>query len=354
MTDPLKKIRDRIDAFDDRILELLNERARLAQEIAGAKRGAKYRPEREAQVRRRLTAANPGPLPAPAVSRIYTEIMSACRALEDGMRVAFLGPQGTFSEEAALRQFGGQVVLQPCASIDEVFRQVESGQCGYGVVPVENSTEGSIGRTHDLLLATPLRICGEVLLPVHQCLMSRSGKPGSIKKIYSHSQSLAQCHEWLNQRFPAAKRTPVVSNAEAARLAAKDAAAAAIASRTAAAVYKLKVIALNIEDEPQNTTRFLVIAAEDAAPSGRDKTSLVLSTRNVPGAVHALLTPLARHGVSMTRLESRPAHTARWEYVFYVDIEGHQQDAHVAQALQELAAQAAFVKNLGSYPVAAG
>lgn len=353
MTDPLKKIRDRIDAFDDRILELLNARAQLAQEIAGAKRGAKYRPEREAQVQRRLAAANAGPLPVPAVSRIYTEIMSACRALEDGLRVAFLGPQGTFSEEAALRQFGSRVDLAPCASIDEVFRAVEAGQCGYGVVPVENSTEGSIGRTHDLLLATPLKICGEVLLPVHQCLMSRSGKAASIRKIYSHSQSLAQCHEWLNRRFPAAKRTPVVSNAEAARLAAKDPAAAAIASRTAAAVYALKVIARNIEDEPQNTTRFLVLAATDAGPSGRDKTSLVLSTRNVPGAVHALLTPLARHGVSMTRLESRPARTARWEYVFYVDLEGHQQDPHVAQALQEIAAQAAFVKNLGSYPAAA-
>lgn len=354
MTDPLKKIRDRIDAFDDRILELLNERARLAQEIGGAKRGAtKYRPEREAQILRRIAAANGGPLPQRAVARLYTEIMSACRALEDGISVAYLGPQGTFSEEAALRQFGGQAEFRPCASIDEVFRQVESGQSGYGVVPVENTTEGSVGRTHDLLLATPLKICGEVLLPVHQCMMSKSGKPGAVKKIYSHSQSLAQCHEWLNQRFAAAIRAPVVSNAEAARLAAKDATAAAIASRAAAAVYKLKLIAANIEDEPQNTTRFVVIAPDAAGLSGRDKTSLVLSTRNVPGAIHALLAPLARHGVSMTRLESRPARTARWEYVFYVDLEGHQQDANVAGALREIGVQAAFMKNLGSYPAAA-
>ena len=354
VTDKLKIIRDRIDAFDDRILELLNARARLAQEIGGAKRGAvKYRPEREAQVLRRLAGANKGPLPAAAIAHLYTEIMSACRALEDGISVAYLGPQGTFSEEAVLRQFGGQAVLQPCASIDEVFRQVESGQSGYGVVPVENTTEGSIGRTHDLLLATPLKVCGEVLLPVHQCMMSKSGKAAAVKKIFSHSQSLAQCHEWLNQHFPSAKRTPVVSNAEAARMAAKDATAAAIASKAAAVVYKLKLIASNIEDEPQNTTRFVVIAPHDAGPSGRDKTSLVLSTRNVPGAIHALLTPLARHGVSMTRLESRPARTARWEYVFYVDIEGHQQDANVAQALQEIGAQAAFIKHLGSYPVAA-
>ncbi len=353
MSDQLKKIRTRIDALDDRMLELLNERAQLAQEIGHAKSGTKYRPEREAQVLRRLAAQNRGPLPQQALRRLYSEIMSACRALEDGMTVAYLGPQGTFSEEAAIRQFGGNAALQPCASIDAVFRQVEAGQAGYGVVPVENSTEGSIGRTHDLLLATPLRICGEVLLPVHQCLMSRSGRASGVKKILSHSQSLAQCHEWLNQHFPGAKREPVVSNAEAARLVARDAAAAAIASRTAAGVYKLKVIAANIEDEPHNTTRFVVVAAQDSGPSGKDKTSLIMSTRNAPGAMHLLLTPLARHGVSMSRLESRPARTGRWEYLFYVDIEGHQQDANVAQALAELQDKAAFLKNLGSYPAGA-
>ena len=353
MADPLKDIRARIDALDDRIVELLNARAALAQDIAHAKRGAKYRPEREAQVLRRLAARNRGPLPQQALARLYAEIMSACRALEDGVSVAYLGPQGTFSEEAALKQFGSQAALRPCASIDDVFRQVEAGQVGYGVVPVENSTEGSIGRTHDLLLATPLKICGEVLLPVHQCLMSKSGNAARVKKILSHSQSLAQCHEWLNQRFPAAKRVPVVSNAEAARLASRDARAAAIASRTAAAVYRLKIIAGNIEDEPQNTTRFIVLAAHDAHASGADKTSLVLSAPNVPGAVHALLTPLAQHGVSMTRLESRPARTGRWEYMFYVDLEGHREDARVAQALKELGAKAAFLKNLGSYPAGA-
>ena len=350
MNDPLKEIRARIDALDDRIVELLNERAALAQQTGHAKSGAKYRPEREAQVLRRLAARNRGPLSGPALARLYSEIMSACRALEDGITVAYLGPQGTFSEEAAIRQFGGHTLLQPCASIDAVFRQVEAGQAGYGVVPVENSTEGSIGRTHDLLLATPLKICGEVLLPVHQCLMSRSGKAAGVKKILSHQQSLAQCHEWLNQRFAAAKRMPVVSNAEAARMASRNAAAAAIASRTAAAVYGLKIIASSIEDEPQNTTRFVVIAAHDAGASGKDKTSLVMSTRNVPGAIHALLTPLAAHGVSMTRLESRPARTGRWEYLFYVDIEGHRHDPDVAQALKELGEKAAFLKNLGSYP----
>ncbi len=350
MSDPLKTIRVRIDALDDKISDLLNERAALAQQIGHVKNGVKYRPEREAQILQRLSARSRGPLPRAALARLYTEIMSACRALEDGISVAFLGPQGTFSEEAARKQFGGHAKLLPCASIDEVFRQVEAGQAGYGVVPVENSTEGSIGRTNDRLLATPLKICGEVLLPVHQCLMSRSGKPAGVKKILSHEQSLAQCHQWLSRNFSSAKQVPVVSNAEAARLASRDAASAAIASKTAATVYGLKLIASDIEDEPQNTTRFVVIAAHDAGPSGRDKTSLVISTNNVPGGVHALLTPLARHGVSMTRLESRPARTGRWDYMFYVDMEGHQQDANVAKALQELAQKAAFLKNLGSYP----
>ena len=351
MTDQLKKIRARIDALDDRMLELLNQRAALAQDIGHAKSGAKYRPERETQVLRRLAARNRGPLPQQALSRLYTEIMSTCRALEDGVGVAYLGPQGTFSEEAALRQFGGNAQMQPCASIDEVFRSVEAGQVGYGVVPVENSTEGSIGRTHDLLLATPLKICGEVLLPVHQCLMSNSGKAGGIKKILlaqPKPRAMPRVAQPSLSRPP--KRVPVVSNAEAARLASNDAGAAAIASKTAAAVYRLKIIARNIEDEPKNTTRFVVIAEHDAGPSGKDKTSLILSTKNVPGAIQALLLPLAQHGVSMSRLESRPARTGRWEYLFYVDMIGHQHDANIAQALAELQEKAAFLKNLGSYP----
>jgi len=350
VTDPLKKIRANIDALDDRIVDLLNERASLAQAIGHAKTAIKYRPEREAQVLRRVSARNAGPLSATSLTRLYTEIMSACRALEDAITVAYLGPQGTFSEEAVIKQFGGQALLESCASIDDVFRQVEAGRAQYGVVPIENSTEGSISRTHDLLLASPLRLCGEVLLPVHQCLMTKSGKASNVRRIYSHSQSLAQCHEWLNQRFARVKRSPVVSNAEAASMAAKDARAAAIASKTAAAVYGLKIVASNIEDQPQNTTRFVVIGAQETSPSGNDKTSLVMSTRNLPGAVHALLTPLARHGVSMTRLESRPARTGRWEYLFYLDIEGHQRDKNVAQALKEIGAKAAFLKNLGSYP----
>src|SRR5689334_4062431 len=353
MADKLRHIRKQIDALDARLVGLLSARARLAQRIGGLKRGtAAYRPEREAQVLRGVLARNRGPLPDAALARLFTEIMSACRALEDNMRVAYLGPQGTFSQEAAAKHFGGLTQLEPCASIDEVFRQVETGAAGYGVVPVENSSEGAIGRTLDLLLSTPAKICGEVMLPIRQCLMSKSGKPGDIRKVYSHTQSLAQCQQWLARNLPRAERVAVVSNAEAARLAAKERYAGAIGPATAAALYGLKLLSRNIEDEAKNTTRFLVIAPHDAAPSGRDKTSLVMSARNVPGAVHELLTPLAANQVSMTRFESRPSRTGLWEYVFYVDIEGHQQDANVARALAELKLKASFIKNFGSYPAA--
>jgi chorismate mutase/prephenate dehydratase len=352
MADKLKQIRKQIDALDGRLLNLLSTRARLAQRIGGLKTGAIYRPEREAQVVRGMLAKNRGPLPDSALVRLYTEIMSACRSLEDSMTVAYLGPQGTFSQEAAAKHFGGVATLESCATIDEVFRQVETGGCGYGVVPVENSTEGAIGRTLDLLLSTPAKICGEVMLPIRQCLMSRSGALKGIRKVYSHAQSLAQCQQWLGRHLPSVERVAVVSNAEAARLAARERRAAAIGPKSAAALYGLKLLARNIEDQSKNTTRFLVIAESDAAPSGKDKTSLIMSARNVPGAVHALLAPLARNRVSMTRLESRPARAGLWEYVFYVDVEGHQQDANVARALAELKRKASFLKNLGSYPAA--
>jgi len=353
MTDPLKQLRDRIDAIDDDILRLVNQRAELAREIGSLKGGGLiYRPEREAQVVHRLQDRNPGPLPAGAVVRLFTEIISACRALEQTLSVAFLGPRGTFSEEAALKHFGGQVRSQPCASIDEVFRQVEAQQVGYGVVPVENSTDGAVGRTLDLLLATAVHICGEVLLPVHQCLMSKSALGEAISKIYAHAQSLAQCHEWLNQNLPHAERVSVVSNAEGARQASLETHSAALGSQAAAAAYQLNVLFANIEDQPDNTTRFLVIANQEAAPSGRDKTSLAMSTLNRPGAMHDLLAPLAEQGVDMTRMESRPSRTGMWEYVFFVDLKGHQREAPVARALEELRRRASFLKILGSYPAA--
>jgi len=350
MSDSLQDIRRKIDALDARLVKLLSARAKLAQRVGKIKNGALvYRPEREAQVLRQVQALNRGPLSDAMLQRVYAEIMSACRALEDMMSVGYLGPQGTFSQEAVVKHFGASVAMRSCTTIDEVFKQVESGTTGYGVVPVENSTEGAIGRTLDLLLTTPAKVCGEIMLPVRQCLMSKAKNYAAIRKVYSHTQSLAQCQQWLTRNLPQAERIAVVSNAEAARLAAQDAKSAAIASKTAAGLYKLHLLARNIEDEARNTTRFLVLAAESVAPSGRDKTSLVLSTRNIPGAIHELLTPLAENGVSMTRLESRPARTGLWEYVFYVDIEGHAQDARVAKALER---KASFVKNLGSYPAA--
>lgn len=354
MNDELKQCREQIDRIDDQLLRLFNERARLAQQIGHAKgESAVLRPEREAQILRRLTAANLGPLPNDSVSRLFTEVMSNCRALEAPISVAYLGPAGTFSEQAVIKRFGGAVGGQPCASIDDVFRAVESGSAQYGLVPVENSTEGAIGRTLDLLLQTPLKLCGEVMLPVHQNLLSHQADLALIKRVYSHPQSLGQCQGWLNAKLAHAERIPVASNAEAARLASVHTHdGAAIAGVQAAQNFGVPVLAENIEDDPRNTTRFLVIGRQDVAPSGRDKTSLVMSAANRPGAVHDLLVPLAKHGVSMTRLESRPARSGLWEYVFYVDIEGHQADAKVAAALHELQQAAAFVKVLGSYPAA--
>lgn len=353
MSDELLNLRNRIDHLDEEILARLSERAQCAQRVGEIKQGNIYRPEREAQVLRRLADINPGPLPAAAVQRIFREVMSACLALEQPLKVAYLGPAGTFSESASRKHFGSAPNFLPMPSIDDVFRAVESGNADYGVVPVENSTEGAVGGTLDLLLANPLKVCGEVKLRIHQHLLSRAEGIGGAKRLYSHAQSLAQCHEWLNRNLASLPRVPVASNAEAARLAAEDPESCAIAGEAAAELYGLNKLASNIEDDPNNSTRFLVIAGHASGPSGKDKTSLVCSASNRPGAMHALLEPLARHGVDMTKLQSRPARGGLWEYVFYVDIEGHQSDAPVAAALKELSDRAAFVKVLGSYPVAA-
>lgn len=353
MSDELGKCREQIDAIDDQMLNLVSERAKLAHTIGSLKNGGPiYRPEREAQVLRRLLEQNRGPLPDEAITAIFRTIMSNCRTLEKALSVAFLGPLGTYSEEAASKQFGGLSNPVQCASIDEVFHAVEAGTADYGVVPVENSTEGAIGRTLDLLMATGAQICGEVTLPVHHNLLGTSDNRNIVRRVYSHAQSLAQCHEWLNRNLPGVERQAVASNAEAARLASEQSGVAAIASKRAGELFHLHVLAENIEDDPRNTTRFLVLSSHDVAPSGRDKTSLAMATRNVPGAVVQLLEPLARHGVSMSKFESRPAHTGLWEYVFFVDIEGHRADEKVALALAELNDRAAFLKVLGSYPVA--
>jgi chorismate mutase / prephenate dehydratase len=352
-------LRSGIDALDTELLALLNRRAELVRKVGELKDGKRvYRPEREAEILRRVaarsSAAGGGALPASAVAAVFREIISGCRALEQEIRVAYLGPQGTFSEQAVRQHFGHAVAAEPAASIDEAFRSAESGATQFAVAPVENSTDGAVGRTLDLLLTTPLRICGEIELRVRQNLLSRMKSMREIRKIYSHSQSLAQCNGWLGQNLPNAERIPVGSNAEAARRASKEKGAAAIAGEATAALYKLRLLERDIEDDPNNTTRFLVLGQVDPAPTGRDRTSLVMSADNKPGAVHALLSPLAANGVSMSRIESRPARAraARWEYVFFIDVEGHQSDAKVAAALGELKARAPFLKILGSYPAA--
>jgi chorismate mutase/prephenate dehydratase len=353
MSEQLIRYREQINQLDDELLSLVNQRAALAQQIGHLKEdGVVLRPEREAQVLRRLQAANPGPLSNAAVAALFTEVMSNCRALEAPMTVAYLGPEGTFTEAAALKRFGTAVQGQSCATIDDVFRAVESGAAQYGVVPVENSTEGAIGRTLDLFLQSGLQICGEVMLAIHQCLLALQCEAAEIQTVYSHPQSLGQCQGWLNVNLPHAARIPVASNAEAARLAAEQPNSAAIAGSQAALHFKLQVCVENIEDDARNSTRFLVLGNQQVAPSGRDKTSLILSAVNRPGAVHDLLVPLAKHSVSMTKFESRPSRSGVWEYVFYVDIEGHQADGKVAAALAELRQSAAFIKILGSYPVA--
>ena len=338
----LSRHRAAIDALDDEILQRLSARAAHAHAIGELKGGtAAYRPEREAQVLARLAAANPGPLPNEAVTGVFRQIMSACLALERRLTIAYLGPAGTFSHAAVHRHFGQFVDTAACASIDEVFRAAESSQSDYAVVPVENSTEGAVGRTLDLLAQTPLAICGEVKLRVQQHLMTQAGSLAGVKRVYSHAQSL---------NLPQAARIPVASNAEAARLAAGEPDAAAIAGENAAQIHAVPILVRNIEDEPNNTTRFWVLGNHAAGASGHDQTSLVIACPNKPGALVAVLEPFARNGVTMSRVESRPSRAGLWEYLFFVDVAGHAEDAAVAKALADVRAIAPYVKLLGSYP----
>jgi len=328
MSDEIEKLRREIDALDDQLAALLNRRAGLAQRIGALKSGAPaYRPEREIEILRRITK-NPGVLPAERVAAVF--------------------------REAVRKHFGRAVEGQPSGSVDDAFRRCESGAVQFAVVPVENSTEGVVGRTLDLLLATPLRICAEIELRVQQNLLFKGESLRAVRRVYSHAQSLAQCNGWLAQNLPGAERVPVASNAEAAQRASTEEGAAAIAGEAAAERYRLNVLARSIEDAPNNTTRFLVLGNLDPAPTGNDRTSLVMSAENKPGAVHALLTPLAQNRVSMSRIESRPsrAGAALWEYMFFIDIEGHQKDPGVAAALAELRSKAPYLKILGSYPSA--
>jgi chorismate mutase / prephenate dehydratase len=354
MAEEIDKLRAEIDRIDESLVDALDRRADLAKRIGVAKGGAAaYRPERESEILRRVSALSKV-LPAEKITAVFREIISACRGLEEAIRVAYLGPEGTFSEQAVRKHFGRAVEALPESTVDDAFRRCESGAAQFTVVPVENSTEGAVGRTLDLLLLTPLRICSEVELRVQQNLLTKEKDLAAVRKVYSHAQSLAQCNGWLGKNLPKAERIPVGSNAEAARRAAEEPGAAAIAGEAAGERYGLPALGRSIEDDPTNTTRFLVLGRLEPGPTGRDRTSLVLSVENKPGAVHALLTPLAEHKVSMTRIESRPsrARSSLWEYVFFVDLEGHERDPAVARAIEALKTRAPFLKILGSYPVA--
>lgn len=359
MAKTLSELRIQIDALDQELLTLLNRRASLAHEVGEIKKvegSPVFRPERETQVITSLQTGNPGPLKPNSVASIWREIMSACRALEAPQRVAYLGPAGTFSEQAALQFFGSSIERMPCSNLDEVFRATAAGSAEFGVVPMENSTEGVISRSLDLLLTSPLHVIGETSLLVRHNLLRLTNSLEGIEAVYAHPQALAQCQNWLNTHLPHAERHAAASNAEGARLAATNPAWAGIASERAGAEFGLHVVKHAIQDDAFNRTRFAVVCLPQTLPappaSGKDCVSLIVSVPNRPGAVHDLLVPLKNHGVSMTRFESRPARSGQWEYYFYIDIQGHPSQPHVAAALKELQSLCAFYKVLGTYPVA--
>ncbi len=349
----LEQLRAEIDAIDDRILALLGERGRLTQQVGEWKRQVGstqfYHPDREAKILRRVMAANPGPFTDEQIAWIFREIMSAGLALEESLQVAYLGPEGTFSQMAAQRHFGHSARLLPVPSIAEIFRQTDAGNAQFGIVPVENSTEGSVHQTLDLLLDYPLQICGELELRIVHNLLSAIPLQ-DIRRVHVHYQTRAQCRQWLAQNLPQAELCDAPSNAEAARRAAQDSQGAAISTQTAAEIVGLPVLVQGIEDNPENSTRFWAIGKIATRPTGNDKTSIVLGGAHRAGALHSLLTPFAKAGISITRIESRPARWARWQYLFFLDFLGHQQDPQVQSTLAELQDNAAFLRVLGSYP----
>ena len=362
MSEPeqLNALRQKIDGLDEQLLKLINERAQCAQDVAEVKTAANpdeepifYRPEREAQVLSRIMALNPGPLANEEVARLFREVMSACLALEKPTHVAYLGPEGTFTQQAALKHFGHSSVVKPMSTIDQVFREVEAGAVNYGVVPVENSSEGVVSHTLDSFMYSNLKIVGEVELRIHHNLMiSTRTDPGKITRVYSHSQTLAQCRRWLDENYPGIERIAVNSNAEAAKLVRGEWNSAAIAGDIAAELYGLEILFEKIEDRPDNTTRFLIIGQEMTEPSGCDKTSLMLSVRNKPGALLELLTPFRERNIDLTRLESRPSPSQKWSYVFFLDFAAHVKEEPVEEVLDGLIELGCDIKVLGSYPLA--
>jgi len=355
----LTSIRERIDAVDRKIQELINERARYAQQVGISKGDLSsavdyYRPEREAEVLRAVLERNEGPLRDEEMLRLFREIMSACLAQQDPLKISYLGPEGTFTQTAVYKHFGHSVRGLPFSTIDEVFQEVESGAADFGVVPIENSTEGTINHTLDMFLTSPLKIGGEVELRIEQHLLRTDEGLDSIERICAHEQSLAQCRGWLREYLPHVELIGVSSNATGARRSRDEQGTAAIGGKAAAEVYNLKILVNNIEDRPDNTTRFLVIGRELLTSSGKDKTTVLVSTPGTAGAgvLHALLQPFATHGVSMTRIESRPSRRQNWDYVFFIDLEGHAEEAPLKDALAELQEGSSLYRLIGAYPKA--
>lgn len=349
----IEELRQQIDAIDSRILELLNRRAEIVVQVGKEKAREKlsfHSPEREGEILDRLTRQNPGPFPLGGVKAVYREILSACLSLEQPLKVAYLGPKATFTHMACMRRFGLSTEYIPLRGIGEIFAEVEKGKVDYGVVPVENSTEGVVSHTLDMFVDSDSKISGEILLEVSHHLLSRSGELGKISKIYSHPHAFAQSRKWLENHLSGVALLEVSSTAAAAELAAQEEAAAAIASDLAARLYDLKVVAARIEDNPHNFTRFLIIGQRGCPPTGRDKTSILFAIRDRVGALYRMLEPFAKGQINLTKIESRPSRYRVWEYIFYVDFEGHAEEAHVREALERLREECLFLKILGSYP----
>ena len=355
----LEQMRNAIDKIDEEILIKLNERASFAEKVgefkkklAGNEKVAFYRPEREANILREIIDKNEGLLPNEAVAQVFRQIISACRAQESPMSIAFLGPEGTFTQEAALKHFGNSVLSEPMETIDDVFSMVSSKNCDYGVVPIENSTEGIVGNTLDRLLETKIRVCGEIKIKITHCFLTKGDSETSVEKIYAHQQALAQCRNWLNSHYPGVPRLATSSNAEAAKLASESVNSAAVASKVAGEIYGLKKAVEGIEDELNNETRFVVLGLESIPSSGSDKTSIIVSTKNEPGALFSILEPFHLHNISLSSIETRPARDGKWSYVFFIDFEGHIDELKVQAVIEEVKNRSLAITVLGSYPLA--
>ena len=357
--DTLEGLRDDIDSVDDQLLDLLNTRAALTIKVGQVKRAEStdvefYRPEREAAIIRRLVKQNKGPLPDDYLIQLMRSVIAGCLSLEEILTIAYLGPPGTYTHGALKKHFGRHVKETALANIEEVFRAVESGACAYGVVPIENSVGGSINQTLDCLRDSSLHICGEVLLGIKHQLLSKDSNPTNIKKIYAHEQAFQQCQSWLRKHFPDAEKIAMSSNAAAAKLAYAENNTAAIASAEAAQIYELLTISKDIEDDPSNSTRFVVLGSRTPGATGEDRTIVVFSLINEPGVLHNILGALSKRRISMTRIESRPLRDAKWDYLFFVEIVGHREERHVEEALSEIKSESTFFKLLGSFPRALG